>query len=90
MSVSRLATMTMAATSRKMPSRMGASRFWTALSSSLPMPGQPKTISTSTAPESRCPVRPPMIVATGSKARRRAWCEITRRSATPFARAVRT
>ena len=57
--------------------------------SSVPTPGQAKTFSVITAPESSAPNCSPTIVTTGSSALRSAWRAITVRSPTPLARAVR-
>src|SRR5690606_1870928 len=55
---------------------------------SLPMPGQPNTDSTMTAPLTSPVARSPATVMTGSSELRRAWPNTTDRGASPLARAV--
>ena len=54
------------------------------------MPGHEKIVSVTIAPVKRNGISRPMFVTTGSSALRNAWRKITRRSETPFARAVFT
>ena len=54
-----------------------------------PSPGQAKTVSVNTAPESRLPKEIPMMVRVGMSAFRNACRSSTRGVGSPFARAVR-
>ena len=54
------------------------------------MPGIPNTVSVSTAPPSSSPMSSPASVTNGVTAARSPWRHTTRRSLSPFARAVRT
>ena len=68
---------------------VGVSRRRMDSKASCPSPGQLKTVSTMIAPESRYPICSPAIVTTGSTALRRACFQMTLRSGSPLARAVR-
>ena len=57
---------------------------------SLPMPGQPKMASTTTAPLIRPTARSPATVSAGAAALRSAWWVTTRKSLAPLLRASRT
>ena len=57
---------------------------------SLPMPGQPKIASTTTAPLIRPTARSPATVSAGAAALRSAWWVTTRKSLAPLLRASRT
>ena len=89
-STKRLTSTKTIETNRMPPWRTGKSRTRIAFTSQVPIPGQAKTVSVSTAPERSRPVCRPMIVAIGSNAFRSTWRESMRRGDTPFARAVRT
>src|SRR5262245_22210533 len=71
------------------PMMSGMSSDWIACHMSWPMPGQPKTFSTTTTPDMKMPMSSPIMAMIGSAALRRPWTSRTRRSPMPLARAVR-
>ncbi len=73
-----------------MPWTTAKSRAPIESTSSRPMPGQPKTVSVSTAPPSRAPNCRLMTVRIGMKALRSACRMITVLGGAPLASAVRT
>ena len=74
---------------RTVPWIIGRSAFTIESYASLPTPGMLKTVSTRIVPPSRIPMSSPAAVTTGVIALRSPWRKITRRSRSPFARAVR-
>lgn len=79
----------MSATTSTQPFTSGMSRARIPCTISVPTPGHAKTVSVSTAPPSRYPAWTPMTVTIGTSAFLSAWRTTTRRSTSPFARAVR-
>jgi hypothetical protein len=90
MSTIRLKTSTITVTKTVIPTRTGRSSRIVALTSSVPIPGRPNTVSTKTALARKRPRSMPSIVMTGSATWRRTWWRITWNSEPPFARAVIT
>jgi hypothetical protein len=78
------------AATRVTPRMIGKSTRWIACHASWPMPGQPNTDSTTTAPLMNRPMSSPIMATIGRTALRSAWRNRTRGSEAPLARAVRT
>ena len=77
-----------AAMTSTQPIVMGKSRVFNASTNNLPMPFQPKIISTNTAPASSEANHPLMVVIMGFDATGKRCLKKTVRSRSPFARAV--
>ena len=78
-----------AATSSRIACTTARSRFETDDTSSRPMPGQAKTLSTTTAPAIRVPTMKPTMVVVGMAALGSACSMTTRRHGSPLAEAAR-
>ena len=70
------------------PTMIGMSTSWIACHVSCPMPGQPNTDSTTTAPLMKMPMSNPIMAMIGSAALRSACTRSTRTGPAPLARAV--
>jgi hypothetical protein len=88
--MSRLTVTIMTAMQTTADSMSGRSRRSIAWISRMPIPGQPKTVSMTTAPFNITAASSPIRVRIGSAAFRSVWRMTTTRSASPLARAVVT
>ena len=66
------------------PMMIGMSTRWIACQASWPMPGQPKTLSTTTTPRMKMPMSMPIMAMIGRMALGSAWPSSTRRRRQPL------